>query len=198
MLIALLTGLTAIRLYYKLKFRALRFLPVSREEGVMAGATRIALGIPLIAATVKSCFFPHVVRWMTVTVPESARIAGFAVAGASLACLGAVHETLGANFSTVIERDGGEHTLVTSGPYRLVRHPMYSTYLLFFLGAFLLSANWVIGASGIGIIVSLMVLRLPSEETLLIERFGDAYTAYRRAVPRFVPRLRVRRTARRR
>lgn len=187
LLIALFTVLTGLRLYYKLIYHALRFKPLSREEGVLPGLVRIFLGIPLLAATVKSCFFPDQAVWMDLPVPGTARVVGFVVGGGAVVLLAFVHRALGANFTTVIERCGPGQGLVTVGPYRYVRHPMYSSYLCFFAGAFLLSANWVLGVCGLGVIGSLMALRVPSEEALLIERYGDAYTAYAQSLPRFFP-----------
>ncbi len=66
---------------------------------------------------------------------------------------------------------------------------MYAAYLLLFLGAFLLSANWVIGAGGAGVILTLMTVRLAEEERRLEERFGDAWISYRAATGAFLPRL---------
>ena len=44
---------------------------------------------------------------------------------------------------------------------------MYTAYLLLFLGAFLLSANWAIGTGGVGVILTLMTVRLADEERRL-------------------------------
>ncbi|OHD72814.1 MAG: hypothetical protein A2177_09115 [Spirochaetes bacterium RBG_13_68_11] len=66
---------------------------------------------------------------------------------------------------------------------------MYSAYLLLFLGAFLLSANWVIGAGGVGVIVTLMTLRLAGEERRLAERFDGTWLCYRETTGAFLPRL---------
>jgi protein-S-isoprenylcysteine O-methyltransferase Ste14 len=71
-----------------------------------------------------------------------------------------------------------------------MRHPMYSAYLLLFFGAFLLSANWVIGTGGVGVILTLMTVRLAREERRLAERFGAAWLSYWEATGAFLPRLR--------
>jgi protein-S-isoprenylcysteine O-methyltransferase Ste14 len=81
--------------------------------------------------------------------------------------------------------------LVTTGPYRFVRHPMYAAYLLLFSGAFLLSANWVICAGGVGVILTLMTLRLAGEDRRLAERFDGAWLSYRETTGAFLPRLRL-------
>jgi len=81
------------------------------------------------------------------------------------------------------------HTLVTHGPYRWVRHPLYSTGLLFFLGLSLLAANWFIALAILAGFTAL-TLRTPHEEARLIGKFGDEYRSYMRATGRYFPRLR--------
>ncbi|MCZ6759530.1 MAG: isoprenylcysteine carboxylmethyltransferase family protein [Gemmatimonadetes bacterium] len=81
-----------------------------------------------------------------------------------------------------------EHSLVTYGPYRWVRHPMYSIALLFFAGFSLLSANWFIGLTVI-VGLSILVARTSIEERKLIEEFGDEYREYMKRTGRFFPRL---------
>ena len=97
------------------------------------------------------------------------------------------HEALGKNWSAdlVIKE---EHALVTGGPYRWVRHPMYTAFFGSSLAYFLLSANWVIGLTGLGTSV-LLAARVDKEEALMIEEFGDDYRAYMRRTGRFLPRM---------
>jgi protein-S-isoprenylcysteine O-methyltransferase Ste14 len=54
---------------------------------------------------------------------------------------------------------------------------------------FLLSANWLIGLTGIVGITSVIASRLKREEALMIEKFGDRYRAYIEHTGRFLPRL---------
>jgi protein-S-isoprenylcysteine O-methyltransferase Ste14 len=79
-------------------------------------------------------------------------------------------------------------TLVTSGPYRWVRHPFYVTVTLLFLSATIIAANWLIGASSAAIL-GLLAIRTPKEEQKLIERFGDGYRQYMATTGRYVPRI---------
>jgi protein-S-isoprenylcysteine O-methyltransferase Ste14 len=99
-----------------------------------------------------------------------------------------IHRALDKNFSTTA-RIRADHTLITSGPYRWVRHPMYPVLMLFSLAAFLLSANWFIGAPPILIVALIMATRPPKEEQLLIAKFGDQYRAYMQQTGRFLPRV---------
>ena len=87
--------------------------------------------------------------------------------------------------------DAGSHkkdqTLVTTGPYRWVRHPMYTSIFVWALAYFLMSANWFIGATWLGL--GLLAVRVAeAEEVALTEKFGEAYRVYIRRTGRFLPR----------
>jgi len=84
------------------------------------------------------------------------------------------------------------HRLVTSGPYRIVRHPMYAGLIAGAFGALLVYRTW----TTVFVVAALpgAVRKAHEEERLLAEEFGDAYESYRRLVPRWWPRLRVRST----
>ena len=98
-----------------------------------------------------------------------------------------VFRSLGTNLTdTVVTR--AEHTLVTTGPYRWVRHPFYSAALLFVVAASLVSANSYLALAG-GLAGVLLAIRTRTEEAKLIERFSDEYLAYRQRTGKFLPRL---------
>lgn len=161
-------------------------------------ALRGLFGIPLVAATAVYIADLAWAPWSFVRLPGWLRWTGAGLGLAAVALIGVVHRTLDGSFSPTIHLRR-HHQLVTTGPYRFVRHPMYAAYLVLFLGAFLLSSNWVIGAGGTGVILTLMTVRLAGEERRLEERFGDAWLAYREATGAFLPRpgRRLRRPARR-
>ena len=95
---------------------------------------------------------------------------------------------LGKNLTdTVVTRR--DHTLVTSGPYRWVRHPFYVSGTLFAFGTALVAANWFLFVCGVLFIV-LIVIRTRTEEEKLLLRFGESYRSYIERTGRFVPRLR--------
>jgi protein-S-isoprenylcysteine O-methyltransferase Ste14 len=98
------------------------------------------------------------------------------------------HQILGKNWSGILEIRQG-HILVTAGPYRFVRHPMYTAILLVGIGVSLLSANWLVTASYLGIFGGIILIRVPSEEKMMLERFGDAYREYMQRTGCLIPRL---------
>lgn len=132
---------------------------------------------------------PQWMAWSSVMIPTWLRWLGVAV----VTCCGILvtwtFRALGRNLTdTVVTRK--DHALVTSGPYRYVRHPFYLAFALGLLGVSLLMANWFILLTGI-IPFGILVARTSIEERKLVERFGVEYQDYMRRVGRFLPRLKL-------
>ena len=98
------------------------------------------------------------------------------------------HADLGDNWSVTLEIDA-KHRLVTRGVYRLVRHPMYTSFFVSGLGQALLLSNWIAGPAALVAVAVLVIVRLPNEEAMMIEAFGDEYRDYMRRTGGVVPRL---------
>jgi protein-S-isoprenylcysteine O-methyltransferase Ste14 len=99
------------------------------------------------------------------------------------------HTDLGRNWSPSLQiREG--HTLVTEGVYGSIRHPMYASIWLWGMAQTLLLQNWVAGWASIVLFLPMYVLRVPHEEQMMVEQFGEAYLAYMNRTGRVVPRLR--------
>jgi protein-S-isoprenylcysteine O-methyltransferase Ste14 len=99
------------------------------------------------------------------------------------------HRDLGTNWSPSLEI-GAQHTLTTEGIYRTIRHPMYASQLLWGVAQALLLPNWIAGPGGLITFLLLYIVRIPREEQMMREHFGDAYRAYAAQTGRIVPRLR--------
>ena len=97
------------------------------------------------------------------------------------------HADLGRNWSVTTELRE-RHELVTSGVYRRIRHPMYAAIWLIFLVQPLLVHNWIAGLSGPLAFAAMYFIRVPYEEAMMRERFGEAYDAYSRRAGRLCPR----------
>lgn len=81
-----------------------------------------------------------------------------------------------------------EHKLVTNGPYRWVRHPLYTVGSSLFIAFGMMADNWFIALLGILAFIG-MAIRTPKEEANLIEKFGDEYREYMKRTGRFFPKL---------
>jgi protein-S-isoprenylcysteine O-methyltransferase Ste14 len=111
--------------------------------------------------------------------------AGFAVllAGLGFSVWARLH--LGTNWSVSVTLKEG-HELVRSGPYGLVRHPIYTGCLLALVGAAMIGAEWR-GLVGLLLIFGSLAYKVRVEESWLSGHFGGAYTQYRRDVAALIP-----------
>ena len=92
---------------------------------------------------------------------------------------------LGGNWSSAVTFKQS-HELITGGPYRFVRHPIYTGVLLMLLGSALMQAR--LGSiAGFAFGVAGIWLKLQREETLLLAHFRSDYTAYRTRTKALIP-----------
>lgn len=132
---------------------------------------------------------PHWMAWSSLPIPVWLRWAGVLV----MVCGGclwvwAVHN-LGKNLTdTVITRE--VHTLVTSGPYRWIRHPFYTACVVGVIGTSFAMANWFLLLAGGIVWFAFLVPRTRIEERNLARRFGDDYQDYMNRTGRFIPSFR--------
>ncbi len=121
---------------------------------------------------------------------------GLALAGVSLAWAGAALAvwaklTLGRWFSASFGVKP-DHALITTGPYAIVRHPMYTALLTMGVG-FALAANSAV-TLGVAVLFAVpFTLHTYVEEQIFTQHFGDAWREYAARVPRLVPGLGARR-----
>jgi protein-S-isoprenylcysteine O-methyltransferase Ste14 len=112
---------------------------------------------------------------------------GFLLTACGLAFTIWARRVLGTNWSAmpVLKHD---HELIQRGPYRLVRHPIYTGLLLAIFGSCLAGGRvWNLCLFGMAVV--LLIAKLGAEEALLAGRFPDAYPEYRRRVKTLVPFL---------
>lgn len=189
-LLLLFTVTVAIVGYHRLQAAKSGERITRRDEGVLLAVALRLAGLCLWVATVAYLVNPAWMTWAQWPLPAWLRWIG---AGAGLFFVVLIYWTLtnlGKNLTdTVMTRAAA--TLVTSGPYRFVRHPFYICVALLMVGVTLLSANGLIGVCGL-LVMILLVVRTPREEQKLIEKFGDSYRVYRATTGRFWPHLRRR------
>jgi protein-S-isoprenylcysteine O-methyltransferase Ste14 len=130
---------------------------------------------------------PAWVAPLRMAVPEPLRWGAAAVAMLMIPALYWLFSSIGNNISpTQTTRQG--HQLITDGPYRYIRHPLYTFGALFFLALALLTGLWWLG---LGLVAALVILawRTPREEAHLLATFGDEYRQYMARTGRYFPRL---------
>jgi protein-S-isoprenylcysteine O-methyltransferase Ste14 len=98
------------------------------------------------------------------------------------------HADLGRNFAPTLQIVE-DHSLVTDGVFRRIRHPMYAAHLLWAIGQMLLLQNWIAGPAFLVVQIPLYLRRIPAEERMMLEQFGDEYREYMKRTGRLFPRL---------
>lgn len=83
-----------------------------------------------------------------------------------------------------------DHGLVTTGVYENIRHPMYAAHLLWAVAQLLLLKNWIAGPAFLVASIPLYVARIPREEEMMLDQFGDEYRRYAERTGRVIPRFR--------
>ena len=112
--------------------------------------------------------------------------AGVLVAVSGLWLFRQSHIELGKNWSISLDLREG-HQLVTSGLYRHVRHPMYTSIFLYALGQALVVPNWIVGPANLVAFFVLFTVRVQSEEQMMADKFGDQYRHYLTKTKRLIP-----------
>lgn len=112
---------------------------------------------------------------------------GAAVMAGALWLFWRCHAALRENFSDSLQLRRG-HELITTGVYTHIRHPMYAGGWLWSLAHVLLLHNWIAGWSSLLTFGILYFARVPREEQMMLERFGNQYRAYMDRTGRVIPR----------
>ncbi|WP_211922075.1 protein-S-isoprenylcysteine O-methyltransferase [Desulfolutivibrio sulfodismutans] len=98
------------------------------------------------------------------------------------------HADLGRNWSPGLEVRQ-DHTLVTHGIYRRIRHPMYAAIWLSALAQPLLIQNWIAGFLVLPAFAAMWIIRVPREEAMLRRRFAQAWDGYCLRAGRVFPKF---------
>lgn len=172
--------------YYRWRARSEEMIPRSAETGPLK-LTRATFAIPGMLLLLTYVIYPPLVAWSSLAVPLWARWLGVLV-GLSATPLNLwVLSSLGKNVSeTVLTKSN--HKLITGGPYRWVRHPLYASSFTLLGGLSLVAANWLMAVLAVGAVALFSVVIIPLEENELLKKFGDRYRDYQRTTGRLLPR----------
>ena len=141
-------------------------------------AIRAALGIVFYASLIAWLFWTTRLRGMYLPLGDGVRWSSAALLFPILAFFAWSFRSIGVNYR------GGvglydNHALVTAGAYRYVRHPIHASFIAIMVAVLGLSANWVLGISGLVLVSSIALIRIPIEDRELEARFGAEWRRYR-------------------
>lgn len=174
-------------MYHRLRSQSTGEKLDRRQEGLFILATLRPLGAVYWLSVFAWMINPRWMAWSSFVLPVSLRWTGVIALMTGAALLVWTFRTLGTNLTdTVVTRH--THTLVIDGPYRWIRHPLYSSAALLVVAISLAAANWFFFVAGVALLW-ILIVRTRTEEQNLVARFGDSYERYMKRTGRFVPRL---------
>ena len=188
MMVAIFVISASISKYHRRKAKLSGEAISRRDEGRVAMLLRAAVALPLLLSFLAYMINPSWMAWSELALPVWARWVGVGLGIACLPLLWTLFQSIGSNISeTVLTKKN--HRLVMTGPFRWIRHPLYTVAMLLFFSYGLMASNWwmmMFTALGLGLIE---VLVIPKEEVELIAKFGDEYRDYQERVGKLLPRL---------
>jgi protein-S-isoprenylcysteine O-methyltransferase Ste14 len=158
-----------------------------REERTVSKVASL-LGLLAFISTIVYVVNPNWLSFASLPFPAWLRWIGIGISLSGFALLQWAQVTLGRSWSDT-PRMMKEQALVTSGPYRIIRHPIYTAFLLILSSTLFISSNWLIGITWIGMTVLEIASRIGFEEALMLEYFGDRYRDYMKKTGQLLPRL---------
>jgi protein-S-isoprenylcysteine O-methyltransferase Ste14 len=142
----------------------------------------ISLGAAIAAARVATAVAPPL------PVPDAVRVFGVIVMWSGLVTRVWAVAALGGAFRTTVEVDP-DQAVVSTGPYKWIRHPSYAGLLLMLAGLGLALGDWLSVAACLALPLPAFAWRIHVEEAELRRVLGDAYRAYQARTARLVPGL---------
>ncbi len=186
--IAIFVAAIAISIYHRHQARRSGEQIARSEESKRMILLRVLFALPLYGAILLYMINPEWMAWARLELPAWLRWCGVALAAIMLPLILWLFRSLGRNVSeTVLTKS--EQSLTTHGPYRWIRHPLYSFASFEFFALGLLAANGFILAMMLLVILALPLL-VEKEEAQLSAKFGERYREYMSRTGRFLPKMR--------
>jgi len=190
LLLAIFLFFLPFALFYRIRSLTDEKLDRWQEGAFILFGLRLS-AIPCFISGITWMIDPERMAWASVPIPTWLRWCGFPLLGFGGFLVVWTFRNLGKNLTdTVVTRN--DHSLVTTGPYRYVRHPFYLAGIVSNLGGSLMTANWFLLLLGL-VPLGFLVVRTRIEEEKLIDRFGDDYRDYMARTGRFLPRFKQQR-----
>ncbi len=175
-------------LYFHLAARRNTLLVYSTMNGPLPAIATWAWAVPFYAILIVIVVSPAWLRRGMIETPAWMRTLGAIAVLPSPVLFLWVFSYLGNNstgaFSAVFSQ-----RLVTRGPYRYVRHPLYAVECVFLAGLALATSHWIVLGYAISGILMIRLVVIPREEAYLMERFGKPYREYRKTTGTMFPKF---------
>lgn len=165
-------------------------LNVKRTERRERFAPLILNRAPLVIGALLLAFERQPLHWLSsrfLPLSQAFYWIGLFMLVAGLAFAVWARRYLGRNWSGIVTVKQ-DHELIRSGPYALVRHPIYTGLLFAILGTAVAIGEWR-GLIAFVLITAGFVIKLRTEEKFMSETFGTQYAHYRAEVPALIPFL---------
>lgn len=160
-----------------------------RAEGARAVMGRLLITLPLAGTILLYAIRPEWMNWASFEAPTGLRWLGVLLGVLTIPFMVWILRSIGSNISeTVLTK--ADHHLVTEGPYRWIRHPLYTAGLTLIFSMALIAASWLMLVLWLAALIIFRLVVIPAEETKLTEAFGDRYREYRRSTGAMLPKLR--------
>ena len=185
---AIVIAFMAHRGYYHRKFaRSANSIVKQPDVGT---ATKIGnlIAIPAVLSTLAYLAMPAFVAWASLPFAPWFRWLGVGLAISGFGLLQWSHWALGSNWSDEPILLQGQQ-MVSKGPYRWIRHPIYAAFLLIIGSSLPITANGLLGALWIAMTALSVSDRIRIEEDLMLAQFGEEYRAYMHKTGRLLPRI---------
>ena len=172
-------------LYYRIRSGTSEKLDRWQEGVFILFGLRLS-ALPPFVGGIAWLIEPEWMAWGSLPLPRWLRGVGLSLVAVGGVLLVWTFHHLGRNLTdTVVTRK--DHSLVTTGPYRFIRHPFYLVFAAGVVGGSLVAANWFLFLAGC-LPFGFLVARTRIEEEKLIERFGEEYRDYMARIGRFLPK----------
>jgi protein-S-isoprenylcysteine O-methyltransferase Ste14 len=155
------------------------------KETARAESSRWGIGLVMAAFLFTFAY----VRPVGMTKPAAELIASMILVPPGVVLAWAAARRLGKQWRFQAAISEG-HELITAGPYRVVRHPIYSSMLLMLVASALAWTWWPMAVAALVMYVIGTEIRVRAEERLLTEHFGDAYIDYKKRSRAYIPFIR--------
>jgi len=183
-----LIGSSSVSVYYRRKANLDSGETVSTQEENRLVFLAIRLtALFLVIGMLTYMIYPPWLDWSKVGIPEWIRWLGVGIGLVGVGLCYWVFSSIGQGISTTVATRK-QARLITNGPYRWVRHPLYVVGLATFGSIGIIAANWFI-TSCVVVAFILLVIRTQSEEEHLIANYGDEYRDYMKRTGRFLPKI---------